>query len=65
MGRENVVHINTRYGLDGSGMESPWCRDFPHPQKTGTGTYLAYYTIVAGSLPRIKRSGRGVNNNPT
>ena len=30
MGRDSVVGIATRYGLDVSGIESRWGRDFPH-----------------------------------
>ena len=30
MGRDSSVGIATAYGLDGSGIESPWGRDFPH-----------------------------------
>ena len=29
-GPGSVVGITTAYGLDGSGVESPWGRDFPH-----------------------------------
>ena len=29
MGRDDVVGIATRYGLDGMGVESQWGRDFP------------------------------------
>jgi hypothetical protein len=29
-GRDGVVGIETRYGLDGLGIESRWERDFPH-----------------------------------
>jgi len=28
MGRDSSVGIETRYGLDGSGIESRWWRDF-------------------------------------
>ena len=34
MGRDIVVGIATRYGLDGSGIESRWGRDFPHLSRT-------------------------------
>jgi hypothetical protein len=27
----SVDGIATHYGLDGLGIESQWCRDFPHP----------------------------------
>ena len=28
-----MAGIATRYGLDGSGIESRWGRDFPHPSR--------------------------------
>jgi hypothetical protein len=31
VGRDSVVGIATRYGLDGPGIESRWGRDFPQP----------------------------------
>jgi len=37
VGRDNVVGIMTRYGLEGPGIESPWKRDFPHPSITALG----------------------------
>ena len=37
MGRDSVVGIATRYGLDGPGIESRWGRDFPHPSRSALG----------------------------
>jgi hypothetical protein len=37
MGRDSVVGIATRYGLDGPGIESQWGRDFPHPSRPVLG----------------------------
>ena len=34
MGRDCSVGIATRYGLDGSGINSLWGRDFPHPSRS-------------------------------
>jgi hypothetical protein len=31
VGRDNVVGIASRYGLDGKGIETRWGRDFLHP----------------------------------
>jgi hypothetical protein len=31
VGRDRVVGVATRYGVDGPGIESRWGRDFPHP----------------------------------
>ena len=36
-GRDSAVGIATRYGLDGSGIESRWGRDFPHPSVPAMG----------------------------
>jgi hypothetical protein len=36
-GRDRVVGIATRYGLDGPGIESRWRRDFPHPSRSALG----------------------------
>ena len=33
VGRNNSVSIAPRYGLDGSGIESRWGRDFPLPSR--------------------------------
>jgi hypothetical protein len=33
LGRDSSVGIATAYGLDGSGIESRWGRDFPRPSK--------------------------------
>ena len=30
MGRDDIVGIANRYGLDDTGIESQWGRDFPH-----------------------------------
>jgi hypothetical protein len=35
--RDSVVGIETRYGLDGPGIESRWGRDFPHRSKPTLG----------------------------
>jgi hypothetical protein len=53
--REIVVDRATRCGLDGPGTESLWEQDFPHP---------ASYTVGTGSLPGVKRTGRGVEYPP-
>jgi hypothetical protein len=37
MGRDSSVGIATRYGLDGSGIESRWGRDFPHVSRPALG----------------------------
>jgi hypothetical protein len=37
VGRDSVVGITTRYGLDGPGFESRRGRDFPHPSRESLG----------------------------
>ena len=37
-GRDSVVGIATSYGLDGSGIESWWGRDFRHLSRLTLGT---------------------------
>jgi len=36
-GRDIPVGIATDYGLDGSGIESQWGRDFPHLSRPALG----------------------------
>jgi hypothetical protein len=36
-GRDSSVGIETRYELDGQGIESRWGRDFPHPSRPALG----------------------------
>ena len=36
-GRDSVVGIATRYGLDSPGIEASWGRDFPRPSRTAPG----------------------------
>ena len=48
VGRDGIVGIATRYGLDGPGIESLWGRDFPHPSRPALGP--TFYTMGTGSL---------------
>jgi hypothetical protein len=65
MGRECVVGIATRYVLDGPGIE---CRGggggerFSVPVQTAPGAHTASYTRGAGSFPRVKWPGGGVDH---
>jgi hypothetical protein len=56
-GPGNSVGIVTEYGLDGTGIESRWGRDFP-PVQTGPGAYPASCKMGTGSFPGLK-CGRG------
>jgi hypothetical protein len=57
-GPGSSVGITTDYGLDGSGIESRWRRDFP-PFRTGPGAHPVSCTMGTGPFPGVK-SGRGV-----
>ena len=37
VGRDSAVGIATRYGLDGSGIEFQWGRNFPPPSRPALG----------------------------
>ena len=37
VGRDSSVGIETRYGLDGPGIETRWRRDFPHFSRPALG----------------------------
>jgi hypothetical protein len=62
VGRDNVVGIATRYGLDDPGIESRCGRDFSQPSRPAlvpTQPPIHGYRV---SFPGIKRPGRGVNH---
>jgi hypothetical protein len=64
VGRDSVVGIATRYGLDGPGIESRWGRDFPHPSRPTLGPTQPPIQWVPG-LPGVKRPGRGIDHPPS
>jgi len=57
------VGIATRYGLDGTGIESRWGEIFA-PVRTGPGAHPASYIKGTRSFPGVKRPERGVDNLP-
>ena len=63
MGQDSSVGIASRYGLDGSGIESWWGRDFPHPSRPTQGPTHPPIQWRPG-LPGVKRSGLGVDHPP-
>ena len=64
MCRDNSVGIATRYGLDGTGIESRQVARFSSPVQTGPGAHPASYMIGKGSFPGVKRPGHGVDHPP-
>jgi hypothetical protein len=62
--RDSSVHITTRYGVEGPGIESRCARDFSAPVQTGSETHPASYTMGTGFLPVVKRPGHGVDHHP-
>jgi hypothetical protein len=64
MGRESSVRIATPYGMDGPGIEYRWGARISAPVQTGPGVHPASYTMDTGSLPGLKRPGRGVDHAP-
>ena len=49
--------IATRYGLDGTGIESWWGRDFPHPPEPAQVHTQRPIKKVSGLFPRGKAAG--------
>jgi hypothetical protein len=59
-----LVTIETRYGLNGAGIESRWRQDFFAPVQTDPGAHPTSYRMGTGSFPGGKRPGRGVDYPP-
>jgi hypothetical protein len=57
LGRDNVVGIATRYGLDGPGIERRWGRDFEHPSRPALGPIQLPVNRVQGLFLRSKAAG--------
>ena len=51
LGRDNSVGM-TCYGLEGLGIESRWCRDFPHPPRLILRAHPASCTVGKRFLSR-------------
>ena len=54
VGRDSVLGIATRYGLDGGGIESRWGVRFSTPVQTGPGDHPASCTKGTGSFPGVR-----------
>ena len=55
--QDGVVGIATCYGLDGSGTESRWGRDFPHPSAPARGPTQPHTQRVSGLFRGWSRRG--------
>jgi hypothetical protein len=54
VGRGSSVGIATRYGLDGSGIESRWGATFSAPVQTGPVANAASYAVGTRSFSGVK-----------
>ena len=64
VGRDSSVHIATRYGFGGQGIETRWRRDFPHPPYRPWGPASLLCNGYWVSFPEVKQPGRCVNHPP-
>jgi hypothetical protein len=62
MGQDSSVSIANRYGVDGTGIEFRWCRDFSPPVQTGPGAHPDSYTVVTQSFPGVKWPEHGIDH---
>ena len=61
VGRDSSFGIATRYGLDGTGIESSWGARFSPPVQPGPGTHPFSCTIGTGYFPGTERPRRGID----
>jgi len=62
VGWDSSVGIAIRYVMNGPVIESLWGTRFSAPLQTGPGAHPASCTMGTGSLPGVKRPGRGVDH---
>jgi len=65
VGRDNLVGIALRYGLNDPSIESWRGARFSAFVHTGPGAHPASYTMGTGLFQRVKWPGRGVDHAPT
>ena len=56
--------VATGLGLDGSGIESRWRRDFPHPSRPALGPTRPPIQRAPDLFPRGKAGGSGFTHQP-
>jgi len=56
-GRDNVVSIATRHGLEGTEIKFQWWHDFLHLSRPALGAHPASCTMGTGSFPGVKAAG--------
>jgi hypothetical protein len=64
MGRDSLVGVATRYGLDGPGIESRWGRVFPNPFRPALWPTQPPIEWVWGLFPGVKWPVRCVDHPP-
>jgi hypothetical protein len=63
-GRDNVVGMDSRYRLEGPGIESQWGRDFLHLSRLALGATQPPVKWVPSLCARSKQLGRGIEHPP-